>query len=173
MPTTAISRALDPQRCAAALVFVARLVGRLPGNGEPGGRAEVAHRIVGVGVTRANSAVLVCVGGDIGDELLRRQREEPREALVGLRRRREAGASHVVIRDGVGDLFSLAGGFVSIASFRVSARFCEVTYYRRVVVHLVEKLLERRIFARRQLGLVGGWRRCAGISGGSHLARRL
>jgi hypothetical protein len=81
-----------------------RTAALLPGHGEAGRRAEGAHGVVGVGVARADAAVLVRVGRDVGDELLRRQRQQPRQPRVCLWRRRQPSLGHVVVRDGVRDL---------------------------------------------------------------------
>lgn len=154
LPPAAIPGALDPQGPAAALVLVARLTNRLPGDGKPRGGAEAAHRVVGVGVARADAAVLVRVGGDVGDELLRRQREQPRQPLVRLRRRREARARHVVVRHGIGDLRGKSerpGIGLSVrhehevkqrGGKQRLQRGWAIAYNWGVVIHLVKKLLE-------------------------------
>jgi len=104
LPTTSIAGSLNTQRATATLVFTARLVSRLPGDGEAGGSAKTAHRIVCARVARANATVLVCVRGDVGDEFLCREREETGESLVRLRWRGKSSAGHVVVGDGVRDL---------------------------------------------------------------------
>jgi hypothetical protein len=55
------------------------------------------HRIVGAGVGCPDPRVLVCVGGNVGDELLRRQREEPCEPRARRRRRGQPSFSQVVV----------------------------------------------------------------------------
>lgn len=105
LPATAITRSLNAQRRTLILVFAPRLARLLARNGETRGGAEGAHGVVGVCVARgADAAVLVCVGGNVGNEFLGGEGEETGEALVGLGRRGEAGLGHVVLRDGVGDL---------------------------------------------------------------------
>lgn len=74
LSTTAISRSLNPQRSSsplAALLFATRLWCRLAGHREPCGGTQVPHRVVGAVVAGADSRVLVGIGCDVGDELLR------------------------------------------------------------------------------------------------------
>lgn len=84
---------------------------RRPARHAQAGRGvETAHGVAGrSAVGRADARVLVRVGGDVGDELLRGQREEPRQVrrrLVGaVAWRWEAGERQVVRCYGVGDLF--------------------------------------------------------------------
>lgn len=104
LSAAAVPRSLYSNGASAALVLAALLPRLLTGHGEPCCGTEAAHRVVGVGVARAHAAVLVRIGGNVGNELLRREREEAREARVGLRRGWKARARHVVVCHGVGDL---------------------------------------------------------------------
>lgn len=96
-------------------------------------------------MTRPCARVLVCVGGDVGDEFLRREREEAGEREwsgvgscaggVGGGGRREAGEGEVVCCYGVGDLEDLSVGMLA-GTERVVQRSGEAqTYDRSVVVH--------------------------------------
>lgn len=117
LPTTTIPGSLYTNGPAAPLVLASRLAGLLTGDGEAGRGAEVTHRVVGVAVTGAHAAVLVCIGGEVGDEFLRREREEAREARVRLWWRGEAGAGHVIVRHRIRDL---GGGWVSLRVWTLS-----------------------------------------------------
>lgn len=83
--------------------------------------AQARQRVVRSRVRAANARVLVRVGGDVGDELLRRQREQARQPAVGLRWWRETRQCQVVVCDRVGD-------------------------QRRVLVHLAEKFAQAGVF---------------------------
>lgn len=70
---------------------------------------ERAHGIVcGGAVAAADARILVRVGGDVGDKLLGREREEAgkvgRRVVGAVTGRGQAGNSEVVGGDGVGDL---------------------------------------------------------------------
>lgn len=84
----------------------------------PGASAAHARIARGRGIRGPDPAVLVRVGGDVGDELLSRQRQEPGERQrsrvgagarrVGRRRRREAGEGQIMSRHRVRDLESIS-----------------------------------------------------------------
>lgn len=95
---------------------------------ESSGTSKASERVVRCGVGTPDARVLVRVRCDVRDELLRREREEPRQAAVCLRRRREAGQREVVICDGIGD-------------------------ERSVVVHLAEELAQAGVFLLRDARL--------------------
>lgn len=75
-PSLPISPAAHPR------ALVLRRRGRGRGYDNAGGRAghdtQRVHRVVGCGVRTPHAAVLVGVGGDVGDEFLGREREEAR-----------------------------------------------------------------------------------------------
>jgi len=82
-----------------------RLLSRRSGRRrKPRRGAQRADRVIRRRVRRPDAAVLVRVGGDVGDELLRREGEEAREVRGGLGRGWEAGEGEVVVCYGVGDL---------------------------------------------------------------------
>jgi hypothetical protein len=103
LAAAAVAGALDAERAALALVLGVGL--RLAGYGDAGRHAEIAHGVVGRRVGRADPAVLVRVGRDVGHKLLRRERQQPRQPRVRLRRRRQARLGQVEVGDGIGDLW--------------------------------------------------------------------
>ncbi len=66
-----------PYRAPAALVLGSWRAGLLPWRREACSGTQVAYGIIVARITRSNSAVLVRIGGDVGDKFLRRKREEP------------------------------------------------------------------------------------------------
>ena len=119
--TAAVAGPLDSQRASAALVLGARHASLLSRCREARRRAEIAHRIVAAGVARSDPAVLVRIGGDVGDELLRRQRKKSRQPLVCLRGWREARSGHVVVCHRVGDLEGTPQGLAEAITPREEA----------------------------------------------------
>lgn len=117
LSTTSITRSLDTQWAAlAGLIFASRLIGLLPGNRKPCRGTQTPHGIVRARVARSDAAVLVGVRGDVGDELLCRECQEARQALVCLWRGRKTRAGHVVVCYCVGNLqiFGKAGSAWSV-----------------------------------------------------------
>ena len=125
LSTTAVTRPLDTENATRPNSTLSILSNtgstarstacdtRLTGDGEPCRGAKGAHGVVCVCVAGADAAVLVGVGGDIGDELLCGQGQETGQAGVGLRWWGEAGAGHVVVCYGVWDLLKRGEGLVS------------------------------------------------------------
>lgn len=103
LATATVSRALNTQRRAFALVLVAWLTCLLAGDGETSCGAERTHWVISV-ARGADAAVLVGVGGNVCDELLRGESEESRETGVGLGWWWQTGFGHVVVGDGIGNL---------------------------------------------------------------------
>ena len=141
LPTTTVAWTLDSQRCALPLVFVPGLSRRLSRNGESCGSAQRTHRVVRVGGGCADAAVLVGIGSDVGDELLRCESEETCEARVGLRWWRQAGFGHIVMRHCVRDL--------EISVNNSHNKVKDKTYDGRVIIHLGQELSQRCILPRR------------------------
>lgn len=105
LTTAAVTWSLDTKWRALVLGFAAWWTRRLSGNRESSCRAQRAHGIVGVGIRCADTAVLVCIGCNVGDELLGGESQEARQAGVGLRRWRETSLCHVVVGDSIRDLY--------------------------------------------------------------------
>ena len=97
LAAAAVASSLDAERRPAPLVLCALLT--LARDRYPRRRTEVAHRVVCVGVGGSDATVLVGIGGDIGDELLDRQRNQAGEARVGVGRWRQARLGHVEVDD--------------------------------------------------------------------------
>ena len=110
LPPPSIPGPLNPQCATPALA--PRLLPssrsdtrRLPRHRKARCSTEISHRVVRVVAGRgADARVLVRVGGDVGDEFLGCEREEPRQSRVGGGGWGEPGFGEVVVCYGVGDL---------------------------------------------------------------------
>jgi len=109
LPATAVPGPLNANR-PVTWILVTGLVALLPRDREARRGAEVAHRIVRILVAAGtDAAVLVGIGGYVGDELLRGEREEASEAGIGLGGRRQTCFGHVVVGHGIRNLHKTSG----------------------------------------------------------------
>lgn len=94
--------------------------------------AKSAHGVVACGVGRPDAGVLVGVGSNVGNELLRREREEAGEVGRCVGRRWQAGTCAVVVGNGVGNLALSVSCCAQVLQ--------SVAYDRRIIIHLPQEL---------------------------------
>ena len=117
LSTSSISRPLNTQRTSTSSLRLPLCRAHRCRTSSSSSPDEITHRVIGRrAVRRADTRVLVCVGSDVGDELLCRKSEEAREARVGCGGRGKPSACEVVVCYCVWDLSKLV-------------RTCTVGYY--------------------------------------------